>query len=68
MCMQFLKTLTPWCSAEPMRVLVLRKVKAAFHFTCSHLVTLTLAATALMNLVRTWLHTWHQQWGWLPLD
>ena len=41
--------------AEPMRALVLRKVKAAFHFTCSHLVALTLAATALMNLVRTWM-------------
>lgn len=52
--------LNSWYSAEPMRAFVLRKVKAAFHFTCSHLVALTLAATALMNLVRTYMHEWHQ--------
>lgn len=65
--MQSLKALTLWCPAEPMRALVLRKVKAAFHFTCSHLVALTLAATAFFNLVRTWTHERHQQRGWLSL-
>ena len=50
-----------------MRALVLRKVKAAFHFTCSHLVALTLAATAVVNLVRAWMHKRHQRRGWLSL-
>ena len=50
-----------WYSAEPMRALVLRRMKAAFHFTCSHLVALTLAAAALMNLVRTRMHSRQQQ-------